>query len=120
MRVSRETLEAIERLAAAGRVTEGGKPVGPMLAAPALPDAGPVFEDEEAFVAAIIAEAKRQGWKAYHTRISWKSEPDFPDLVLVKHKVLVIEAKTEAGVATAGQLAWLDAFRAAGVDARLC
>ncbi len=58
----------------------------------------------------VIAEAKRNGWLVYHTHDSRKSEAGFPDLVLVRDRVLFVELKTDKGVRTAAQNKWLYAL----------
>lgn len=81
------------------------------------PVAPPVDEIGEAeFQAAVIAEAKRCGWKHYHTRNSRKSVAGFPDLVLVGRRVIFAELKAESGRLTADQLGWLEALRDAGAE----
>ena len=45
---------------------------------------------------------------AYHTHDSRRSAKGFPDLVLAKNGVvLIVELKTDTGVATPDQVAWL-------------
>lgn len=88
-------------------------------------EAGGVFRpftetvSEKDFQRAIIDTAIRNGWLYYHTRDSRKSPAGFPDLVLVRERVLWLEVKTETGQASASQLDWRDALLAAGQDYRL-
>lgn len=74
-------------------------------------------ESEVSFQDAIIAAARYLGWKVYHTHDSRRSPAGFPDLVLVKDKVLYREVKTEKGRLTREQADWILALRAAGADA---
>lgn len=75
---------------------------------------------EKEFMAAVIALAKRNGWKVYHTYDSRKSEAGFPDLTLVRgDRLIFAELKTESGTASAAQLNWHDALRAAGCNVYL-
>ena len=61
--------------------------------------------------------AKLLGWLTYHTHDSRRSEPGFPDLVLVGHgRMLVRELKDARGRVSDEQRDWLEAFDRAGVD----
>jgi hypothetical protein len=51
---------------------------------------------------------KRLGWRRpYHTFDSRRSEPGFPDLVLVRDRVVFLELKRETGKLSAAQTDWL-------------
>ena len=76
----------------------------------------PVFETEKQFMAAVLAEAKRLGWKAYQTHRSRKSAAGFPDLVLWRERVIFAELKTDAGQLSAAQLNVIEGLRAAGAE----
>lgn len=66
---------------------------------------------EKEFQAAVVRYAALHGWRTYHTHDSRRSNPGFPDLVLVKHGRLVFaELKTEKGRVSAAQQEWLDAL----------
>lgn len=71
---------------------------------------------EKAFQAQIIKIAKVFGWIVYHTYDSRKCEPGFPDLVLVRDKILYREIKTEKGRLTPAQKLWGDKLKSAGAD----
>ena len=60
------------------------------------------------------------GWKKYHTWNSIKSDPGFPDLVLVRPPRLIFaELKVDGKKPDARQLAWLDDVRECGVQSYL-
>lgn len=105
MKLTNEALDAIRRAEAEGRVTSS--PV------PALP----LGIDEDEFMRRVINFARSRGWKVYHTRDSRRSDPGFPDLILIRRYVLVVELKIAKGRTTAAQAEWLAAFRAADVPA---
>ncbi len=72
---------------------------------------------EKDLEAAVEAAARMTGWLVYHTYDSRRSEPGFPDLVLVKGaKVLWRECKTTRGKVTPEQQRWALALIAAGQD----
>lgn len=76
-----------------------------------------VPESEAGFMAAVVTAARYLGWRVYHTYDSRRSSSGFPDLVLVKDRVLYREVKTDRGKVTPEQTAWIEALRVAGVDA---
>lgn len=75
----------------------------------------------------IIATAQRLGWRVAHftavkTEHGWRTPvaaqgKGFPDLVLVRERVVVIEVKLGGHKPTGEQAEWLTAFRLAGVEA---
>lgn len=71
---------------------------------------------EKNFQSIVVYEAKKRGWLIYHTYDSRRSQPGFPDLVLVRDKVLYRELKTEEGRLTPAQKMWGERLTAAGVD----
>jgi hypothetical protein len=88
------------------------------LPAPKPLEAPPMAEKD--FQRDVERFARRNGWKVYHTRDSRKSEPGFPDIVMIRSpRLIVAELKTDTGQPTEEQLEWLEAFRAAGVPAFL-
>ena len=60
--------------------------------------------------------AKQNGWEVYHTHDSRRSEPGFPDLVLVRDRVLFRELKTNTGRISPAQKHWGAVLTAAGAD----
>lgn len=75
---------------------------------------------EAVLQARVLAHARVLGWMAYHTHDSRRSQPGFPDLVLVSERqgrVLYRELKTERGRLSDAQRVWLRALTAAGQDA---
>lgn len=60
----------------------------------------------------VLDLARARGWRCYHTFDSRRSEPGFPDAVLIRgERLLAIEFKSEKGKLTPEQQAWLEAFR---------
>lgn len=72
----------------------------------ALADAA--MTDEAAFQVRVVELATRHGWRAYHTHDSRRSEPGFPDLVLVRPpRVLIVELKVGRRQLTRDQAEWM-------------
>lgn len=79
----------------------------------------------------LVEAARALGYLVFHATVARRSETGFPDLLIVGHgRVLAWECKTERGrVRPAsvtrrgrylpGQMDWIEAFRAAGIDARI-
>jgi hypothetical protein len=70
----------------------------------------------------IVDTARLLGWMVYHTHDSRRSEPGFPDLVLVHPKrgrLMFVECKSATGRVTPEQTAWLDALALAGQTVKL-
>ncbi len=66
---------------------------------------------EAEYQAQIVKLAKAQGWRVYHTYDSRRSEPGFPDLILVRGPtMLCMEVKREDGMMTPEQQGWLTAL----------
>jgi hypothetical protein len=64
---------------------------------------------EKELMRAVVKLAELTGWRVYHTWLSIRSEPGFPDLVLVRPPRLVFaELKSEKGELTPSQQAWLE------------
>lgn len=77
-------------------------------------------QTEEEFQAAVIQFAKLLGYRCYHTHDSRRSEPGFPDLVLVKSgRMIVAELKRQTGRTTPAQQEWIALLRSAGVETHI-
>ena len=72
---------------------------------------------ERDFQASVVSLAKLHGLLAYHTHDSRRSEPGFPDLVIVgPNGVLYRELKTMTGRVHPNQQKWIRALADAGAD----
>ena len=72
---------------------------------------------EKDFMDSVVAVAKGRGWLVYHTHDSRRSEPGFPDLVMLRGKrMIVAELKVGKNTLTLEQEEWMKAFEAAGVS----
>ena len=71
---------------------------------------------EKQFQNKILKLAKQFGWAVYHTYDSRRSAPGFPDLVLVKDRLLFRELKTDTGRISPAQNLWGNAFLKANAD----
>jgi len=69
---------------------------------------------EKELLQAVRDLARLRNWLVYHTHDSRRSEPGFPDLVLVKDRVLFVELKSERGKPTPAQNEWHVALWQAG------
>lgn len=69
---------------------------------------------EKVFQAKVVSLAKKLGYKVYHTYDSRRSEPGFPDLVLVRDKVIFAELKSETGRISRDQEDWIKSLTDAG------
>ena len=78
-------------------------------------------QSEREFQSAVIYLAKLKGWRVAHFRTSQNARGDyrtavaadgagFPDLVLVRDRVIFAELKSETGRLGPAQVAWLDAI----------
>jgi hypothetical protein len=72
---------------------------------------------EREFQQQIIDTARLLGWKCYHTFDSRRSEAGYPDLCLVRDRIVWLECKTEAGRVSPAQADWIAAINAAGGNA---
>lgn len=74
---------------------------------------------EAQLLAAVRRLAQLRGFMAYHTHDSRRSEPGFPDLVLVsarQRRLVFAELKTATGKTSPAQDEWLAALAAAGAE----
>jgi len=82
---------------------------------------------EAAFQQQVIDLAGLRGWLVAHFRVAQNSKgrwrtpvagdgAGFPDLVLVRDRVIFAELKSERGRTTLQQREWLQALEAAGVE----
>src|SRR5687767_3407358 len=72
---------------------------------------------ERELQAQVIELARMVGWLVYHTHDSRRSEPGFPDLVMVHERsgaLLFAELKTTTGRVTMEQDRWLRALAVRG------
>lgn len=78
---------------------------------------------EKQFMAQVVQLAKMLGWRVYHTHDSRRSEPGFPDLVMVRviygdvataGRTIFAELKAEKGRLTAEQAEWYLALKHSG------
>lgn len=78
---------------------------------------------------AVLDLAKLLGWRRAHfrpaqTKHGWRTPvagdgKGFPDLVLIRDRVLFVELKAEKGTLTDDQLEWQAAIETAGADWRV-
>lgn len=70
----------------------------------------------------VLDLAALTGWLAYHTHDSRRSQPGFPDLVLVntrQERTIFAELKTATGRVSEAQRRWLHTLTAAGNETAL-
>ena len=76
------------------------------------------FRNEAEFTARLIVWMRWAGWLVYHTHDSRRSEPGFPDLILVRGRIVVaLELKMPGCKPTPKQQAWLTALERTGIEA---
>jgi hypothetical protein len=61
--------------------------------------------------------ARLMGWLVYHTFNSQRSEPGYPDLTMVRERVVFAELKVGRGRVTHAQTRWLERLQRAGAEA---
>lgn len=72
---------------------------------------------EKQFQQRVLDLAALKGWKAYHTHDSRRSQPGWPDLVLIRgQRGIFAELKTDTGRVSAAQQEWLDAIAGTGAE----
>lgn len=72
---------------------------------------------EKQWQAQVVQLFRQLNWKGYHTHDSRRSQPGFPDIVLVRERVVYLELKREKGKLTAKQREWLLALLNTGAEA---
>lgn len=84
----------------------------------ALPDDS--GESEKEFQARVVKLAKERGWMAYHVHFSQRSDPGWPDLILLRGcRQIAAELKVGKNKLTPEQQDWLCAFADARVETHL-
>jgi hypothetical protein len=74
-------------------------------------------QTEKQFMQAVIDFARFRGWMVFHPFDSRRSEPGWPDLVLVRDRCLIFaELKVEPNKPTKAQREWLTALDLAGAE----
>lgn len=74
---------------------------------------------EAEFQRQVTELARLRGWAYYHTVDSKRSHKGFPDLVLVKNRIIYAELKTRLGRVKEEQRSWLDMLQRAGAEVYL-
>lgn len=77
------------------------------------------YELESAFQAKVEQTAQLMGWLCYHTHDARRSNKGFPDLVLVRERVIYAELKAARGKLSADQVIWLESLSRAGAETYL-
>ena len=67
----------------------------------------------------IVELAGMLGWLVYHTHDSRRSQAGFPDLVLVRERVIYAEIKRVGKQPRPSQVEWLNALSRAGAEVYL-
>lgn len=73
-------------------------------------------QTEKQWQAEVVRAARLLGWTAYHTHDSRRSEPGWPDLALVRDRLVMAELKTDTGRISPDQQRWLDLLGGAGIE----
>jgi hypothetical protein len=69
---------------------------------------------EAAFQKLVEQLARLMGWLCYHTHDSRRSAAGFPDLVLVRERIIFVELKSATGRLSAEQERWIARLQTAG------
>ena len=70
---------------------------------------------EKDFQKAVVRQARAWGWRVHYTTISYRSQPGWPDLFMVRgDRLLAVELKTMKGKVSDEQEAWLAVLEATG------
>ena len=112
MNVNEDIMKRIESMLASGQASETTR-------RPPVPEESPTEQrlSEKQFQADVVKYAKRQGWNLiYHAYDSRRSASGFPDLVLVRERVVWAELKAEDGKQTNEQVDWQNGLQAADAE----
>lgn len=71
---------------------------------------------ESAWQSFVVDFARTTRWLVYHTWNSKHSAKGFPDLTLVRERVVFVEVKSERGRLTPDQIMWRDRLLAADAE----
>lgn len=71
---------------------------------------------EREWQAEVTATARTLGWRSYHTHDSRRSDAGWPDLALVRERLVMAELKTDTGRLSAAQERWLELLTRAGIE----
>lgn len=82
---------------------------------------------EADFQATLVGVARALGWRCVHFGVGWTSgrgwktaarydAVGWPDLIMVKNRLIAVECKATDGRLSAEQQAWLDLLREAGIE----
>ena len=71
---------------------------------------------ERVWQSQLTGLAKTLHWRVYHTFLSRWSDAGFPDLVLIRERVIYCECKRESGKLSPPQVEWREALLAAGAE----
>ena len=71
---------------------------------------------EKAWTGQVIELAKTLGFLTYHPWLSIHSARGWPDLALVRERLILAELKSETGKVSEAQRLWIESLRAAKVE----
>lgn len=74
------------------------------------------FSSEREFQTWVESRAAERGWIAFHDHDSRRNAAGFPDLLLIRERVVWLELKYGRGKVRPKQQAFIDALRAAGQE----
>ena len=82
------------------------------------PPVPPLPMTEAKLLREVQARGRKRNWLVYHGTSTNRGTAGYPDLTMVHPtgKLLVVELKSERGVVSNAQHAWLNALAAAGVQ----
>lgn len=76
-------------------------------------------QSEAAWQRTVLDLARLLGWWVYHTHDSRRSTAGFPDLVLIRDRVIFAELKTSSGKVRDAQKLWIGLLERAGGEVYL-